>query len=457
MSIDINDIYCNHWLRNDINLKDKLKDNKYDSFIYPKHKQLTSFHIKDSIHYRCLQSNNFDLYKEYLKVSNQRDHSENQFLNLRDKFNLSKMKKIKITYNYEKNKYFVLDGVHRLCLLIFKNICKDKIPLNYLEIENNNCFYFIVYDHGIDKLNLICDEIKQNNIRLDKKILMDLPTNEFNNFVFNLYKNEPYRHIKAKNDYIIQKSKEKNSVKIAILLVSLPKWNIMKVGSCVKSIEIESLKRKFRNLYNPKFPDLNKQISPLDKGVSHNHIIHSTDHPKEFKSVYEIVDKYFKYSILDLFLFFKDMKNYTIIKKDPNFPLFNVGKDDVDILCLDIKSTVDHIISVLTKNYTQYTHCFNKSNNQLDVMYIGKFIFKFDLFDSLTTMYKPYNIPTNLTKEVIDNSIIQDNMKFPLLKDELMIRQLEYNKWIKQRPDKIKHLKFIRQYPDVKYTIFKKI
>ena len=50
------------------------------------------------------------------------------------------------------------------------------------------------------------------------------------------------------------------------------------------------------------------------------------------------------------------MKDYTIIKKDPNFPLFNIGKDDVDVLCLDIQQTIQHIKNILKENYSDYTY-----------------------------------------------------------------------------------------------------
>ena len=44
--------------------------------------------------------------------------------------------------------------------------------------------------------------------------------------------------------------------------------------------------------------------------------------------------------------FFDEMKNYTIMKMDKYFPTFNIGKDDVDILCLDMKHISDTIIRV---------------------------------------------------------------------------------------------------------------
>ena len=152
--------------------------------------------------------------------------------------------------------------------------------------------------------------------------------------------------------------------------------------------------------------------------------------------------------------FFKNMKHYTIIKMDKNFPFFKIGKDDVDILCLDINETVNHITTILNTRYKQYTYRYNKKFNQLDVYNLDNFIIKFDLFDDLSTMYPSYNIPPGLTQSIISNSILKTNFKIPLIKDELMIRQLEYDTWIRKRPDKIKHLHFIKSHPNIIYKRF---
>lgn len=449
MSIDINRIYCNHWLNND-KLRNICEYPKFESFAYPEHHVLTCFHIKDTIHYNALINDDYTNYELYIKATNQKEHDIDTFVTLINNFNINKMKKIKVKYNAQKDKFFIIDGVHRLAILVFKNIVNDRVPIEFLDIEQNNCFYFVIYEHGIDYYDAICNKLEESKIRIDDKINLQIPNDKFEQFIFDIYPDNNKKHIAMKNKYILNISKKKGSTRATILLVSIDKWSHMEK----KCKEIELVKREIRNLYNPKFEDINKQIKPLNKGVSHNHVIHSIDLPKEFTPIYSIIDKYSNYIILDLILFFKNMKDYTIIKKDPNFPFFNVGKDDVDVLCLDIEQTVNHIQVILINNYSKYTHKFNKQNNQLDIFYDKKFIFKFDLYDSLTNMYKPYNIPLNLTKEVIDNSIIQHNIKVPLLQDELMIRQLEYDKWIKKRPDKKKHLDFIKDHENIEYRTF---
>ena len=461
MSINIDEIYCNHFLVSE-DLKSFCKNMaEYDSFFFTKDNVLTSFHIKDSIHYNSLINSNYELYEKYLIESNQKDHSKTLFLDLLNNFDIKKMKKIKINYLYEKNKYFIEDGCHRLSILLFKKYITDKVPIEYLDIGNNCCFYYVIYDHGIDKLNSICEEIQKQNIRIDKKILMDLPKQFFPQFIFGLYKDEQQQHIISKNRYILEQNKNKVSVKVSILQVSVPIAHYMKVGNSQKCTQIELTKRHIRNLYNPKFSNLEQQIDPLNKGVSHHHIIHSTDFPCEFMSFYNIIDTYSRFTVIDLLLFFKDMTNYTIIKKDKNFPMFNVSRDDIDILCLDMKKTVEHLENVLQNNYSKYKSHFDSKNEQLNIYYgnisYANFIVKFDLFDDICKMYPSYKISSDVTKEVIQNSIIENDISVPLLKDELMIRRLEYETYIHKRPDKIKHLKYINYYPEEKYTVFSKI
>ena len=67
-----------------------------------------------------------------------------------------------------------------------------------------------------------------------------------------------------------------------------------------KNKNIEFVKREIRNKFNPKFQDNNKKIFPLNKGVSHNHVIHSNDLPEEFEIIKNILIKYKKYKIFKI-------------------------------------------------------------------------------------------------------------------------------------------------------------
>ncbi len=98
MSIDLNQIYCNHYLKNKT-LQGYCKNPQFESFPYPPHTVLTSFHIKDSIHYNALITNNYKHYEEYIYTTNQEEHSVENFLSLKRDFDVNKMKNIIVLYN----------------------------------------------------------------------------------------------------------------------------------------------------------------------------------------------------------------------------------------------------------------------------------------------------------------------------------------------------------------------
>ena len=131
MSININDIYVSQWLKNNT-LKNYCKNIKHPHFnLYPHH----IFHIEDSINYRILLDNNFKMYEKYITDTVQPEHSVEIYKNLLENFDINKMGKINIEYEEKIKKYIVRDGVHRLCILVLKDIFKNKeIPLEYLNI-----------------------------------------------------------------------------------------------------------------------------------------------------------------------------------------------------------------------------------------------------------------------------------------------------------------------------------
>jgi hypothetical protein len=94
----------------------------------------------------------------YIYITNQMEHSLDIFLNLRDNFDLEKMKKINITYNFEKNKYFITDGVHRLSILLYKKLINDNVPINFLDIKYDDKSI-----NHIEKLLLMTKNIQNHN------------------------------------------------------------------------------------------------------------------------------------------------------------------------------------------------------------------------------------------------------------------------------------------------------
>ena len=134
MSILLSNIYCRHWLIND-KLKKILENCVYKVL---KSNSLHGLHILDSIHYNTLKKNDFSLYEELIVKTKQEEHSVTIFKNLLENFDINKMPKIKVVHNYKLNKYFIIDGVHRMCILLFKNIINERVPLKYLDIKYDN-------------------------------------------------------------------------------------------------------------------------------------------------------------------------------------------------------------------------------------------------------------------------------------------------------------------------------
>ena len=132
MSIDLNQLYCSHNLKND-KLK-KFCKTQFESFVHPDWEPLTCLDIKDSIHYNTLITNNYETYEEYINITDQKEHSVDTFKNLLKNFDIEKMKPIKLVFNSNIKKYVVQDGVHRLCILLYKKIYTNEIPIEKINI-----------------------------------------------------------------------------------------------------------------------------------------------------------------------------------------------------------------------------------------------------------------------------------------------------------------------------------
>jgi len=131
MSVNVNNVYIRHWLVNDI-LKINCKDTKHPSYMTGEH---ICLHIEDSIHYKSLINDNFDLYFKLITDTNQREHSIDIYKNILENFDIAKMDRIQVRYEPKIKKYIISDGVHRLSILLFKKMIKDNVPLKYLDIK----------------------------------------------------------------------------------------------------------------------------------------------------------------------------------------------------------------------------------------------------------------------------------------------------------------------------------
>lgn len=163
---------------------------------------------------------------------------------------------------------------------------------------------------------------------------------------------------------------------------------------------------------------------------------------------------------LNLLEFFKNMNNYVIIRITDDFPNYKYS-DDIDILTNNLEEVKEHIMKI-GKKYNNFnikisngsggkTHC------HIDFFYNNEKIedFRFDIISNLSHFYKTLNLPNYYIDNVLENKeekIIDDiKVYIPKLSNELELRYMEYKTKINKKPKKIKHLRFIEKYPNVKF------
>ena len=139
MSININEIYFTHNLK-DKNLEYFNIQPKYKYIFYPNPNGDSSIllNVKDTIHYNALVTNNYKYYEEYVKIAKQYDHNLRTYLRLKNNFDLTKMRKVKVKYDNNLNKFILQGGTHRLSILTFKKYFhNDNIPIELIEDITN--------------------------------------------------------------------------------------------------------------------------------------------------------------------------------------------------------------------------------------------------------------------------------------------------------------------------------
>jgi len=152
---------------------------------------------------------------------------------------------------------------------------------------------------------------------------------------------------------------------------------------------------------------------------------------------------------------FLDMKNYCVIRFPKEFP--NV-KGDIDILSLDYNYQKEYLKKKAPKNYKVKIKNGSRNNLHVDYYENNNFIIKFDISNSLNDLYPEFDIPNSLTQSIIKNSFKNNfGVYVPRIEDELSIRWLEYEKYKKERPDKIKHLHFIENHKNIKFIKYSQL
>lgn len=138
--------------------------------------------------------------------------------------------------------------------------------------------------------------------------------------------------------------------------------------------------------------------------------------------------------------------DYVIIRKPPNFPNYQIGTD-IDILCQDLDSIIEFsrkYFKDLKVNYTlrpstHYHIDILNPNNSLHL--------KLDFINTLN-VYKKTIIPNILFNDILNTKINVSKIYEPSYEYDLLLRYFEYKEFIQERPNKLKHLNYIKQYPN---------
>ena len=281
--------------------------------------------------------------------------------------------------------------------------------------------YFIIWGNGLDHVTEIVHMIDEDrNFRIIES--MGLDVDDIRMFIEGLYKCDtvPMQHLRAKTKYLLN-----TEPKIHFILAEnkQPEEKMVGTGAFqhIQCQKVTKLKIKIRNKFNPR-STTNKQILPLDAGVSHEHVIHGSDYQSQTDYVLDYLGlanlTYYRRfaSDVDVRRILLDMPTYVVLRRNERYPNYRVN-DDVDILCDDLNACKRHILGN-TKGYDvrvskQGIHC------HVDIFMNDVLQFRFDLIDSVGTV--------GFTQAVLGKLIIsEDGIPLPYLLHDLVLRWLEY-------------------------------
>lgn len=140
---------------------------------------------------------------------------------------------------------------------------------------------------------------------------------------------------------------------------------------------------------------------------------------------------------------------YCIVKKPASFPSYT-SYSDLDIICENRESMCQFILDKL-KYREDIEIRVNRNDKEgfthVDVHRPGfqMLDIKFDLVDSLHVGYKKTSVTESLTGKILENRIESDGFYFPSVVYEMVVRMLEYREYIHARPDKVKHLNYVKE------------
>ncbi len=155
---------------------------------------------------------------------------------------------------------------------------EQKSKLNY---KNVDTMYnsIIIWGHGIKYTNDIINSLLEN-IDCDILNIKENDIDDIDKFIRKCYKLEMINlnHIMGKTKYLKSIEKKYTHILIKNYNARLKEYGEGKY-KVIADENIVNWKWKIREKYNPR--DINVNMKPLSKGITHNHVIHVTDEHKE--------------------------------------------------------------------------------------------------------------------------------------------------------------------------------
>lgn len=137
--------------------------------------------------------------------------------------------------------------------------------------------------------------------------------------------------------------------------------------------------------------------------------------------------------------------NYSLVKKDPNFPFIKFGSD-FDIYVENIEMFNNKIVKFFKnkKKYKTTTNTIEDGNLQTDLFYNDKFIYKFDLYNNcfISDQHNKIFITDVINKSQMFKFYFfkEFEIKVPNSKMDTIVRIFE----IKKHPSKQHHLTLLK-------------
>ena len=309
--------------------------------------------------------------------------------------------------------------------------------------------YFIIWGNGINHVSEIMDMI-DNELNFRVIFETKYTTDNIGKFVSDIYKSDtvPLKHLQAKTKYLL---KAKPEIYFVLVENRNPEEKMVGTGAFhhLQCQQVTRLKIKIRNKFNPRWEE-DKQVAPLDKGVSHEHVFHGSDYPSQVDYVlgflgFRGLDYYRKFAHdIDIRYILHGLptSEYVVIRKNDRFPNYYIN-DDVDILVRDMKVVGSHIFHKANElKYDVRTSTSKQKSRHIDIFIRGVLNFRFDLIDYCAISEDP-----EFVAMVINRRRHVDRIPVPELQYDLAFRYMEYLK----RPHKTWHKEYCDRYANESY------